>query len=160
MTATLDSSLALNRPFDLVHVQNVSKLYPLCRRPPDRLRELLPFAFEPLRTDFRAVRGITFAFEKGEVRGLVEPTEGRVVKRGPIGALLDLGSFHPDQELEDFQFECSLTAQPYTLAVAAQNANESGHGWLDDVVAFGVVDTRPAAGVYNLRARVTWHASR
>ena len=72
-----------------------------------------------------------------------------------------LGDFRPGDELEvDFQMECWLTPQTYTLTVATQNADGTSHDWLDDAVAFEVVDRRVAAGVANLRARIRWHASR
>jgi len=98
----------------LVLLQNVSKLYRLYRRPSDRLRELLPGA-RPLHHDFWALRDISFAVEKGETLGLVgpngcgkstllqvvsgilQPTTGRVVTRGRIAALLELGAgFNPE----------------------------------------------------------------
>jgi ABC-type polysaccharide/polyol phosphate transport system ATPase subunit len=72
-----------------------------------------------------------------------------------------LGDFQPGDELEvDFAVECWLTPQQYTLTVATQNADGTSHDWLDDAVAFDVVDTRAAAGVTNLRAQVQWHVSR
>jgi lipopolysaccharide transport system ATP-binding protein len=72
-----------------------------------------------------------------------------------------LGDFQPGDELEvDFRLECWLTPQPYTLTVATQNADGSSHDWLDDAIAFDVVDTRVAAGVANLRAKVEWRVSR
>jgi ABC-type polysaccharide/polyol phosphate transport system ATPase subunit len=72
-----------------------------------------------------------------------------------------LGDFQPGDELEvDFGVECWLTPQQYTLTVATQNADGSSHDWLDDAVAFEVVDTRAAAGVANLRAQVRWRVSR
>ena len=72
-----------------------------------------------------------------------------------------LGDFQPGDELEvDFGVECWLTPQQYTLTVATQNADGTSHDWLDDAVAFDVVDTRAAAGVTNLRAQVRWHVSR
>ena len=73
----------------------------------------------------------------------------------------DLGSFHAGDLLEvDFRIECSLTPQEYTLTVATQNSDGSSHDWLDDAVAFDVVDTRVAAGVANLKAKVEWRVSR
>ena len=73
----------------------------------------------------------------------------------------NLGKFQPGDELQvDFSFECWLTPQQYTLTVATQNPDGSSHDWLDDVVAFDVIDTRSAAGVSNLRAKVTWRVSR
>src|SRR5471030_2390831 len=105
-TITLESKLVL--------VQNVSKLYRLYRRPSDRLREMLP-ASPPRHTDFWALRDIGFEVEKGEilslvgpngcgkstllqiVSGILQPTQGRVVTRGRVAALLELGAgFNPE----------------------------------------------------------------
>ena len=107
---TAHTSLSSN----LVLVQNVSKLYRLYRRPGDRLREMLP-GCGPLHTDFWALREIGFTLEKGETLGLVgpngcgkstllqivsgilQPTTGRVVTRGRVAALLELGAgFNPE----------------------------------------------------------------
>jgi ABC-type polysaccharide/polyol phosphate transport system ATPase subunit len=72
-----------------------------------------------------------------------------------------LGDFEAGDELVvDFRIECWLTPQSYTLTVATQNADGSSHDWLDDAIAFEVVDTRVAAGVANLRAKVEWRVSR
>ena len=72
-----------------------------------------------------------------------------------------LGDFRAGDELEvDFRVECWLTPQSYTLTVATQNADGSSHDWLDDAIAFDVVDTRVAAGVANLRAKIEWRVSR
>jgi lipopolysaccharide transport system ATP-binding protein len=72
-----------------------------------------------------------------------------------------LGEFHAGDELEvDFRLECWLTPQPYTLTAATQSADGSSYDWLDDAIAFEVVDTRVAAGVANLRAEVEWRVSR
>jgi lipopolysaccharide transport system ATP-binding protein len=71
-----------------------------------------------------------------------------------------LGSYPAGAGIEvDFHFECWLTPQQYTLTVATQNPDGTSHDWLDDVIAFDVVDARAAAGVANLRARVEWRAS-
>jgi lipopolysaccharide transport system ATP-binding protein len=71
-----------------------------------------------------------------------------------------LGSYQAGAEMEvDFHFECWLTPQQYTLTVATQNPDGTSHDWLDDVIAFDVVDARAAAGVANLRAKVEWRAS-
>jgi ABC-type polysaccharide/polyol phosphate transport system ATPase subunit len=73
----------------------------------------------------------------------------------------ELGNFQEGDELEvDFAIECWLTPQQYTLTVATQNPDGSSHDWLDDAIAFEVVDTRVAAGVANLRAKVEWRVSR
>ncbi len=98
----------------MVHVENVSKLYRLYRRPADRLRELLPLA-RSLHADFWALRGISFHVEPGEtlslvgpngcgkstllqiVAGILQPTEGVVKTSGRIAALLELGAgFNPE----------------------------------------------------------------
>jgi lipopolysaccharide transport system ATP-binding protein len=72
-----------------------------------------------------------------------------------------LGEFAAGDELEvDFHLECWLTPQPYTLTVATQSDDGSSHDWVDDAIAFDVVDTRVAAGVANLRAKIQWRASR
>ena len=55
----------------------------------------------------------------------------------------------------DFVFACRLTPQEYTLTVATQSPDGTSHDWLDDVLSFQVIDTRRAAGVANLEARVT-----
>ena len=102
-------------PFSLILVQNVSKIYHLYKHPSDRLRELLPFCSQPLHSDFWALREISFSVERGEVLGLVgpngcgkstllqiicgilQPTLGRVLTRGRIAALLELGAgFNPE----------------------------------------------------------------
>ena len=74
---------------------------------------------------------------------------------------MPLGDFAAGDELEvDFRLECWLTPQSYTLTVATQNADGTSHDWLDDAIGFDVIDTRVAAGVANLRAKVEWRVSR
>jgi len=98
-----------------LHVQNVSKVYRLFRRPVDRLLEILPFSKQNRPTEFWALRDVTFSVERGEVFsligangsgkstllqivcGILEPTRGRVVTKGRIAALLELGAgFNPE----------------------------------------------------------------
>src|ERR1700728_394388 len=70
---------------------------------------------------------------------------------------VDLGAFEPGEELDiDFQFECWLTPQHYTVTVATQYKDGSSHDWLDDVLSFEVLSRRQAAGVTDLRARIEW----
>jgi len=74
---------------------------------------------------------------------------------------MELGAFDPGDELVvDFRLECWLTPQQYTLTVATQHADGTSHDWLDDAIAFEVVDTRVAAGVANLRAKIEWRVER
>jgi lipopolysaccharide transport system ATP-binding protein len=70
---------------------------------------------------------------------------------------VDLGTFEPGEELDiDFQFECWLTPQHYTVTVATQYPDGSSHDWLDDVLSFEVLSRRQAAGVTDLRAHIEW----
>ncbi len=70
---------------------------------------------------------------------------------------LDLGTFDAGEELDiDFQFECWLTPQHYTVTVATQYSDGSSHDWLDDVLSFEVLARRQAAGVTDLRAQIQW----
>ncbi|MBI3666403.1 MAG: ABC transporter ATP-binding protein [Acidobacteria bacterium] len=67
---------------------------------------------------------------------------------------LPLGPCRAGEAIEvDFQFECWLSPQEYTLTVATQHPDGSSHDWLDEALAFTVVASRFTAGVANLRAR-------
>jgi hypothetical protein len=68
-----------------------------------------------------------------------------------------LGSFHSGDVLElDFRFDCLLTRQEYTLTVATQYWDGSSQDWLDDVLAFSVVDPKEIAGLASLRTDIEW----
>jgi hypothetical protein len=70
---------------------------------------------------------------------------------------IEPGPFHAGESAEiDFQFDCLLTRQEYTLTVATQHWDGSSQDWLDDVVAFTVVDPKDTAGFANLKTRVFW----
>ncbi|HET6514623.1 MAG TPA: ABC transporter ATP-binding protein [Thermodesulfovibrionales bacterium] len=98
-----------------ISVNNVSKKYRLYDRPSHRLKE----AFHPLRRkyhhDFWALNEVSFEIEKGEtfgiigrngsgkstllqiICGILQPSEGSVVKNGKLSALLELGTgFNPE----------------------------------------------------------------
>ncbi|MDZ7638224.1 MAG: ABC transporter ATP-binding protein [Bryobacterales bacterium] len=99
----------------VIELQDISKTYPLYRRPMDRLLEILPGAASPRHEDFHALRGVTLSVNKGEVAafvgpngsgkstllqivcGVMQPTTGRVQTRGRIASLLELGAgFNPE----------------------------------------------------------------
>jgi len=68
---------------------------------------------------------------------------------------VSLGDFNPGEKLEvEFELDCLLSRQDYTLTVATQHCNGLSQDWLDDVVDFQVVDTKDVAGVLNLNTRV------
>jgi lipopolysaccharide transport system ATP-binding protein len=96
-------------------VNNVSKVYRLYRKPSDRILEALRLSRRALHSDFWAIRDISFTAEKGEflalvgpngcgkstllqiVSGILPPTTGKVVRRGRVAALLELGAgFNPE----------------------------------------------------------------
>jgi lipopolysaccharide transport system ATP-binding protein len=54
----------------------------------------------------------------------------------------------------EFEFDCWLTAQEYTLTVAVQHPDGHSHDWLDDVIVFRVIEARRLAGVANLHPTV------
>jgi lipopolysaccharide transport system ATP-binding protein len=109
---------------------------------------------------------ITIRIRTAFRRRRVEPMVGILI-RNRIGMEIygtntrieqvDLGAFEPGEELNiDFQFECWLTPQHYTVTVATQYSDGSSHDWLDDVLSFEVLSRRQAAGVTDLRAHIEW----
>ena len=98
----------------MLSIQGISKVYKLFDKPSDRLKQLAPFTSVHPR-EFWALRDITFEVGKGEivsligpngcgkstllqiVSGILQPTSGRVVTRGRLAALLELGAgFNPE----------------------------------------------------------------
>ena len=71
---------------------------------------------------------------------------------------VDFGVVNAGDNLEiEFELDCLLSRQEYTLTVATQYWNGLSQDWLDDVVDFQVVDTKDVAGVLNLNTRVRYH---
>jgi len=73
-------------------------------------------------------------------------TELENVKLGPVAA--------GQTRRVTFRFPCGLCPQEYTVTAASHDPNGVWHDWLEDAVAFSVVDRRHTAGVANLRAQV------
>jgi hypothetical protein len=68
---------------------------------------------------------------------------------------VDLGSFEAGEAVEvEFEIDCLLSRQEYTLTVATQHLDGLSQDWLNDVLEFKVVDTKDIAGVLNLNTRV------
>jgi lipopolysaccharide transport system ATP-binding protein len=69
---------------------------------------------------------------------------------------LRLGPCQAGETLQlEFAFRCDLCPRQYTLTAASHDPDGVWHDWLEDAVAFAVVDTRHTAGVANLRAKVS-----
>jgi lipopolysaccharide transport system ATP-binding protein len=67
----------------------------------------------------------------------------------------ELGDFELGEEIEvEFELDCLLSRQEYTITVAVQYWNGLSQDWLDDVLDFRVEDTKDVAGVLNLNTRV------
>ncbi len=98
----------------MVALDQVSKTFPLYRRPSDRLLESFPFS-PNLHQDFQALRDITLQIEPGQtfaligpngsgkstllqiIAGILEPTSGTIRREGRVAALLELGAgFSPE----------------------------------------------------------------
>ncbi len=70
---------------------------------------------------------------------------------------LKLGPRNAGDELRvSFTFRCELCPAEYTATIASHDPDGVWHEWLEDAVAFSVVDSRYTAGVANLRAQVTF----
>ena len=106
--------LVLYQRRSMLSIQGISKVYRLFDKPSDRLKQLAPFlSVQP--KEFWALKDISFEVGKGEivsligpngcgkstllqiVSGILQPTTGRVVTRGRLAALLELGAgFNPE----------------------------------------------------------------
>jgi lipopolysaccharide transport system ATP-binding protein len=68
---------------------------------------------------------------------------------------IELGDFDTGEEIEiEFELDCLLSRQEYTVTVAMQYWNGLSQDWLDDVLDFRVEDAKDVAGVLNLNTRV------
>ena len=97
----------------VIHAADLGKAYRTYSRPQDRL--LQPFLRRPFYREFWALRDVTFDVKAGETVGIIgrngsgkstllqiiagtlAPTDGQVIVRGRVAALLELGSgFNPE----------------------------------------------------------------
>jgi lipopolysaccharide transport system ATP-binding protein len=68
---------------------------------------------------------------------------------------MNLGHFQAGETLEvEFELDCLLSRNEYTVTVATQHWSGLSQDWLDDVIEFRVIDTKDIAGVLNLNTRV------
>ena len=99
----------------VISLSGISKMYRLYDSPLDRLKDALPFFRRKRHREFWALRDVSLDVRQGEtvgiigvngsgkstllqiLCGLLRPTEGRVLARGRLSALLELGSgFNPE----------------------------------------------------------------
>lgn len=132
-----------------VSVQNVSKVYPLYRRPADRLKEMLTRWRRSYHTDFWALRDISFDVPKGQtlgiigqngagkstllqiIAGVLQPTTGTVTVNGRVTALLELGTgFNPE-----FTGRENVYMSGAILGISQQEMREK----FDDIAAFAQI---------------------
>lgn len=101
--------------FPVVEFRGVTKSYPIYSTPSARLKELALLNRKSFHRDFLALRNVSFEIPRGEtfcvvgengsgkstllqmVAGILHPTEGEVIVRGRVAALLELGAgFNPE----------------------------------------------------------------
>lgn len=100
---------------NIIEITHLKKMYELYDKPIDRLKEAVSRGRKIYHKDFYALRDITINVKKGEsvgivgvngsgkstllkiITGVLTPTDGSVITRGKIAALLELGAgFNPD----------------------------------------------------------------
>ena len=92
----------------MIEVRNVTKQFKLYKKPSDRLKEIL--LRRPFHQVFKALNNVSFRVESGEVLGIIgpngagkstllkilsgvlKPDFGKVIKKGRLTALLELGT--------------------------------------------------------------------
>jgi lipopolysaccharide transport system ATP-binding protein len=127
---------------------------------------LLNTSGEPCHT-FRPGESIVIRVQAVFRRSVSDPVVGILI-RNRIGMdvfgtntrleRVDLGIVEAGETLEiEFELDCLLSRQEYTLTVATQYWSGLSQDWLDDVTDFQVVDTKDVAGVLNLNTRVRHH---
>jgi lipopolysaccharide transport system ATP-binding protein len=113
---------------------------------------------------FRPGESIVLRIRAAFQRAITNPVVGILI-RNRIGMDIfgtntrleraELGDFEAGEEIEiEFEMDCLLSRQEYTVTVAVQYWNGLSQDWLDDVLDFRVEDTKDVAGVLNLNTRV------
>ena len=113
---------------------------------------------------FRPGQSIVLRIRAAFQKAVVNPVVGILI-RNRIGMDIfgtnsrlesaELGDFEAGDEIEiEFEMDCLLSRQEYTVTVAVQYWNGLSQDWLDDVLDFRVEDTKDVAGVLNLNTRV------
>lgn len=70
---------------------------------------------------------------------------------------VQLGNFQEGEVLAvDFEMECNLSRQEYTLTVATQYLDGTSQDWLNDTLQFTVIEPKEIAGFLNLRPAIRW----
>ncbi len=129
-----------------ISIRNISRLYLLFDRPEDRLKHALWRGRKKFYTDFWALKGVSFEVKKGEsvgiigkngsgkstllqiIAGVLKPTEGEVLVRGRVSALLELGSgFSPELTGRE-----NIYLQGNILGLSTEKVNEN----FDDIASF------------------------
>jgi lipopolysaccharide transport system ATP-binding protein len=115
LTAPLSFSRFDLVPVPVVEFRGISKSYPIYASPGARLKELASLNRISFHRDFLALSDISFEIQRGEtfcivgengsgkstllqiVAGILHPTQGEVIVRGRVAALLELGAgFNPE----------------------------------------------------------------
>lgn len=100
---------------NMIEISHLKKVYALYNKPIDRLKEVISYRKKSYHRDFYALRDISLSIQTGEcvgivgtngsgkstllklITGVLTPTEGEIITRGKIAALLELGAgFNPD----------------------------------------------------------------
>jgi len=125
--------------------------------------ELLDSAGSPVRS-VNAGAPVTVRIRARAEKDLDDPVAGMLIRnRLGIDVFgtntriegLEVGRVAAGEIFEvDFQFDCLLTRQDYTLTIATQYREGFSQDWLDDVISFSVVDARDVAGLANLKTQV------
>jgi lipopolysaccharide transport system ATP-binding protein len=120
----------------------------------EKVDEIEPGAAVRIRVQARAERDV----ERMVMGVLIRNRQGiDVWGTNTVIEGVDFGKLSAGESFEiDFGFECSLTRHEYTITVATQYPEGHSQDWLDDAVAFRVVDAHEVAGLARFKTKVEW----